>query len=53
MHSDVNKDDLNTGIGKRKLPEIIDELGNNLDTILNNAGECESDDKGYVKLMLR
>ena len=53
MHSDVNKDDLNTGIGKRKLPEIIDELGNNLDTILNNAGECESDDKGNVKLMLR
>jgi len=51
--SEVNKDDLDTGTGKRKLPEIIDELGNNLDTILNNAGECQSDDKGNVKLVLR
>ena len=51
--SEVNKDDLNTGTGKRKHPEIIEELCNNLHTILENAGECESDDKGNVKLMLR
>ena len=52
MPSEVNKDDLNTGTGKRKHPEIIDELGNNLHTILENAGECESDDKGNINLKL-